>query len=119
MKMVADGLTVKLYLDGQMGAEVKFPFAKVIVEFGSYARANNDTAATTWDNLKVETNLKTTVAVSDDFSSNKIDPAKYQTDAPFFEGGVGGANVGALVHGTAAAVDDDLLVFGKRGGGRL
>src|SRR6476661_973413 len=30
-----------------------------------------------------------TVAFSDDFSSNTIDPAKYQPDAPFFEGGTG------------------------------
>src|SRR5262249_12049607 len=89
MKMVANGSTVKLYLDGALGAEVKFPFGKVIFEFGSYARANNDTADTKWDNLKIETNLKTTVALADDFSSNKIDPAKYQADAPFFEGGTG------------------------------
>src|SRR6185295_6806335 len=30
-----------------------------------------------------------TVVFQDDFSSNTIDPAKYQADAPFFEGGVG------------------------------
>src|SRR6266404_2162996 len=30
-----------------------------------------------------------TVAFSDDFSSNTIDPSKYQADAPFFEGGTG------------------------------
>ena len=29
------------------------------------------------------------VVFSDDFESNTIDPAKYQADAPFFEGGVG------------------------------
>src|SRR5688572_17500609 len=29
------------------------------------------------------------VVFSDDFASNTIDPAKYQPDAPFFEGGVG------------------------------
>jgi len=34
---------------------VKFPFSPVVFEFGSYARANNDTADTTWDNLKIET----------------------------------------------------------------
>jgi hypothetical protein len=90
MQMVADGQTVKLYLDGQLGEAVKFPFSKVVFEFGSYARANNDTADTTWDNLTVETVVrKTSVVFSDDFSSNTIDPAKYQADAPFFEGGVG------------------------------
>src|SRR6185503_16043964 len=53
MKMTADGKTVKLYLDDIFGAEVKFPFTKVVIQFGSYARANNDTADTTWDNLEV------------------------------------------------------------------
>ena len=90
MSAVADGKTVKLYLDGQFGAEVKFPFSKIVVEFGSYARANNDTADTTWDNLKVETTVRqTSVVFADDFESNIIDPNKYVPDAPFFEGGVG------------------------------
>jgi hypothetical protein len=90
MAIIADGKTVKLELDGVVGTEVKFPFSRVIFEFGSYARANNDTADTTWDNLKVETTVrKTTVVFQDDFASNTIDPAKYQPDAPFFEGGTG------------------------------
>ena len=90
MSVVADGKTVKLYLNGLFGAEVKFPFPKIVVEFGSYARANNDTASTTWDNLRVETTVRqTSVVFADDFSSNTIDPAKYVPDAPFFEGGVG------------------------------
>jgi hypothetical protein len=90
MQMVANGKTVKLFLDGILGAEVNFPFSKVIFEFGAYARANNDTADTTWDNLKVETVVRpTSVVFSDDFAANTIDPAKYQADAPFFEGGLG------------------------------
>jgi len=90
MKIVADGKTAKLYLDGQLGAEVKFPYSRVIFQFGSYARANNDTAMTVWDNFKVETTVRqSTVVFADDFASNQIDPAKYQPDAPFFEGGVG------------------------------
>ncbi len=90
MAIVADGKTVKLMLDGKVGAEVKFPFSKVIFEFGSYARANNDTASTTWDNFKVESTVRpTTVVFQDDFASNTIDPGKYQPDAPFFEGGKG------------------------------
>src|SRR6185503_4913883 len=55
MSMIADGKTVKLLLDGIEGTEVKFPFSPVVIEFGSYARANNDTADTTWDNLVIET----------------------------------------------------------------
>lgn len=53
MSMVADGSTVKLLLDGMEGAEVDFPFSPVVFHFGSYARANNDTADTTWDNLVI------------------------------------------------------------------
>ena len=82
MKIVANGKTVQLFLDGQLGTEVKFPFAKVVVEFGSYARANNDTADTTFDNLSIAILRQTTVLFTDDFASNSIDPAKYQADAP-------------------------------------
>ncbi len=54
MSMVADGWTVKLYLDGELGTEVEFPFSPVIFRFGSYARANGGTADTVWDNLRIE-----------------------------------------------------------------
>ncbi|MCC7376010.1 MAG: hypothetical protein IT581_15235 [Verrucomicrobiales bacterium] len=102
MSIVADGKTVKLLLDGVQGTEVKFPFSKVIFEFGSYARANDDTAATTWDNLKIEVAKPTSVVFSDDFSSNAINPGKFQADAPFFEGGTGD------IHATA---HDGVLEF--------
>ena len=55
MKVVANGKNVRLYLDDVFGAEVKFPFKDIIIQFGSYARANNDTAHTIFDNLRVET----------------------------------------------------------------
>jgi hypothetical protein len=51
---VANGQDLKLYLDGKYGATVKFPFSPVVVELGSYARANTDAAGTVWDNLSVE-----------------------------------------------------------------
>ncbi len=89
MSMVADGSTVKLMLDGIEGAEVAFPFENVQFQFGSFARANNDTADTSWDNLKVETVLGLSVVFEDDFSSNAIDPARYEPATPFFEGGIG------------------------------
>jgi hypothetical protein len=54
MKVVSNGRTLKLYLDGKYGAEVQFPFTTLIFQIGSYARANGDTAGTTFDNLKVE-----------------------------------------------------------------
>jgi len=65
----------------QFGEEVKFPVLYVLFEFGSYARDNNDTADTTWDNLKIETIRKSTVVFSDDFASNTIDP-QISADAP-------------------------------------
>ena len=34
MSMVADGRTVKLFLDGIPGPEVKFPFSPVVFQFG-------------------------------------------------------------------------------------
>ncbi len=54
MSMVADGSTVKLYLDGELGAEVEFPFSPVTFHFGSHARPNSGTAETIWDNLRIE-----------------------------------------------------------------
>ena len=53
MKAVADGQNVRLYLDGIAGPAVRFPFTNLVFHIGSYARANNDTAFTQFDNLKV------------------------------------------------------------------
>ena len=89
MSLVADGQTVKILLDGVEGASTAFPFDNVIFHFGAFARADNDTADTTWDNLTVETVVGTSVIFSDDFSSNEIDAAKYEAAEPFFEGGEG------------------------------
>ena len=60
MSLVADGTTVKLLLDDVQGASVSFPFKNVIFHFGSLARNTNDTADTTWDNLKVQTIVRQT-----------------------------------------------------------
>lgn len=90
MSLIANGKTVKLLLDGVVGAEVKFPVSKVTFHFGSYARANNDTASTKWDNIKIETIVRqSSIVFQDDFKSNTLDPAQYQADSPFFEGGKG------------------------------
>ncbi len=52
MKMVADGATVKLFLDGLLGAEVAFPVSSGIVfEFGAYTRGADDAVTATFDNL--------------------------------------------------------------------
>jgi hypothetical protein len=48
MKAVANGSTVKFYLDGIFGAEVSFPFAQGIrFGFGSYANVGNAVGTTT------------------------------------------------------------------------
>jgi hypothetical protein len=55
MKAIANGKTVKLYLDDVFGAEVAFPFSDLVVEIGTGARAKTDVADTTFDNLVVQT----------------------------------------------------------------
>ncbi|MFO1499977.1 MAG: hypothetical protein U1G07_16560 [Verrucomicrobiota bacterium] len=51
---VLNGSDIKLYLDGKFGTTVKFPFSPVVLQLGSYARANDDTAHTIWDNLQID-----------------------------------------------------------------
>ena len=55
MTAVCDGSNAKLYLDGVFGVSVHFPFNNVAFALGSLARANNDIADTTFDNVQVET----------------------------------------------------------------
>lgn len=64
MAVVINGQNVKLYLDGKLGDTVKFPFSPVVVQLGSYARAQNDTADTTWDNLRIESVGTATFSIS-------------------------------------------------------
>lgn len=64
MAAVINGKDVKLYLDGQYGATVLFPFSPVIIQLGSYARANNDPARTVFDNLKIEAVKTATLSLS-------------------------------------------------------
>lgn len=54
MKLTANGVTVKLYLDGVFGAEVHFPFKDGLsFGFGTYVRAANDIATGYFDNAVV------------------------------------------------------------------
>ena len=55
MTAVCDGSVAKLFLDGVFGVSVPFPFNNVTFALGSLARANNDVADTTFDNVQVET----------------------------------------------------------------
>ncbi|TMP96861.1 MAG: hypothetical protein E6L09_14365, partial [Verrucomicrobia bacterium] len=63
LKTVADGQTVKLYLDNIPGAEVAFPVTNGIVfEFGAYTRAVGDSVSATFDNACVSTALPTALS---------------------------------------------------------
>jgi hypothetical protein len=55
MRAVANGKTVRLYLDDVFGAEVKFPFQELVIQLGSFARATGDTAYTVFDDLLIQT----------------------------------------------------------------
>lgn len=66
MKMVADGQVVKLFLDGELGAEVAFPVSSGIVfELGIYARASTDVVHVEFDNARVETQPGAGFSVTD------------------------------------------------------
>jgi hypothetical protein len=63
MKAVADGQTVKLYLDNILGVEVAFPVTNGIVsEIGAYTRAIGDTVTAVFDNACVSTALPSALA---------------------------------------------------------
>ncbi|MBI4658115.1 MAG: hypothetical protein HY735_04560 [Verrucomicrobia bacterium] len=64
MAAVINGQEVKLYLDGKYGTAVRFPFSPVVLQLGSYARANGDTSSTIFDNLKVEAVGTATFSIS-------------------------------------------------------
>ena len=54
MKAVANGTTVRLLVDGVLGAEVPFPFADGIkFSFGAYVRAGTDIVTGRFDNARV------------------------------------------------------------------
>ena len=54
MKAVANGSTVKLYLDGVLGVEVPFPIAQGIhFEFGAYVQAATDIVTGVFDNARI------------------------------------------------------------------
>ena len=90
MKMVANGSTVRLFLDEIEGPEVPFPFSPVVFHFGAFARANNDIADTTWDNLMITGHReRINVLFEDNFDANQIDPVFYRTAHPSFENGQG------------------------------
>ena len=58
MRVVANGATVRLYLDDVFGAEVAFPFSQgLVMGFGSYvnySNANGNTIQSSWDNAVIE-----------------------------------------------------------------
>jgi hypothetical protein len=54
MKIVVNGATAKLYLDGVFGAEVPFPYSEGLTfGFGTYVAAATDVATGTFDNVRI------------------------------------------------------------------
>lgn len=55
IKLLANGTTVKIYLDGVFGAEVPFVNSdNIVFEIGAYARTNPDSLVATYDNVVVK-----------------------------------------------------------------
>jgi hypothetical protein len=55
MKIEANGSTVRLYLDGVVGAEVAFPFSEGLTfEAGAYVEAATDSATALFDNALIQ-----------------------------------------------------------------
>lgn len=60
MRFEANGTTVSLYLDDQLGVEVDFPFTEdLIFSFGTYARSVEDDAVAAFDDVEVRSDLET------------------------------------------------------------
>ncbi len=54
LKAVANGTTVRLFIDGTLGAEIPFPFAEGIrFGFGAYVRAGGDIVTGRFDNARI------------------------------------------------------------------
>lgn len=53
MKLLADGSTVKVYLDGVLGAEVPFTAQNLVFTLGAYARGYPDAITASFDNARV------------------------------------------------------------------
>ena len=113
MSMEADGSTVKLFLDDTQGAEVDFPYSPVIFHFGSYARANNDTADTTWDNLRIERVGSVTYRETDLVLMAGAPPGEVTVALPQ------GANAESEVAVTLVSADADIATPAGGSGGRL
>lgn len=60
IRLVANGSTVAIYLEDQLGAEVDFPLTEGIVfAFGAYARSVEDDAVAAFDDVEIRSDLET------------------------------------------------------------
>ena len=94
MKLVANGQTVEVFLDGKSGGS--FPFeanSGIFFEVGAYARATGDTVVGVFDNVKIE-HVLPCVAVA---------PAAGVTMTMADSGKQGSVTVSSLQHDVAAA----------------
>jgi len=102
-----------------MSQRASFPFKNVIFHFGSFARNNNDTADTTWDNLQVQgiirrTNTNPTITSIPDqtlFGGGVVGPLPFtisdlQTSASFL-------SVVATSNNEQVISNSDLLISGS------
>jgi hypothetical protein len=71
MKLVANGETVEVYLDGEFGGRFDFPVSSGLhVELGAYTRDIDDQVNVSFDNLKVENSLPCVTVGTPDLSVN-------------------------------------------------
>lgn len=62
IKLVANGTTVRIFLDGVLGTEVPFPLTSgIMAGFGAYTRASGDSVSAKFDNFCVLSSLPATL----------------------------------------------------------
>lgn len=114
MKMVADGKIVKLFLDGELGAEVPFPVSDgIIFELGIYARAAGDVVHVEFDNARVDTQPGAGFSVTN-LQQYTFDP---QTSVNVFI--PQGLNAGKAVNVTVTSSDPTVAEPAGAAGGSL
>jgi hypothetical protein len=80
IKLVADGETVEIFLDGRSGGRKEFPVnSGIFVELAAYASAEGDTVTGRFDNVKIENALPCVAASPPSVSMTAADTSKQVT----------------------------------------
>jgi len=99
IKLVANGSTVKIYLDGVFGAEVPFPFSEGIqFSVGIYTRATGDYVTGDFDNVKISGAVPTLPA-------GRLTAAKQGTDVSISWTGAGTLQSAGTIDGNWTDVE--------------